>query len=173
MLKPASTRRRDDDSRDAGVVELLCNRQTGWVVQGVAQRPWGVEEDLALLMHIRDRVWWQSVSDSQFWRWIAQLMTPSRCHGADWCIRGPPPEATMYYRSNHGQAKVRNAQPLACMQANFQTSGRDSPHSMYLSMYPAGRCISLTAIKRGQSPSMASAAGRFQAGRQLRPARPI
>jgi hypothetical protein len=23
----------------------------GWVVQGVAQRPWGVEEDLALLMH--------------------------------------------------------------------------------------------------------------------------
>jgi hypothetical protein len=31
----------------------------GWVAQGVAQRPWGVEEDLALLMHFRVRVsWW-------------------------------------------------------------------------------------------------------------------
>jgi hypothetical protein len=52
---------------------------SGWVVQGVAQRPWGVEEDLALLMHFRDR--------SQLHGRIAQLMSSSPYPGADWCIR--------------------------------------------------------------------------------------
>jgi hypothetical protein len=94
MLKPANTRRRDDESRDEALLSCCVTYRRAGLCRALHRDHGGVEEDLALLMHFRDRVWWQSVDYFQLCQWIAQLMASSRCHGVDWCIRRALAEAT-------------------------------------------------------------------------------